>query len=259
MPLARQSATQALKLDPNLAEAHVALAIVAAQYDYDWPSAQREFLAALRLNPSDPYAHLFYSASFLSPHRRHQDAIAEVQNATALDPLSPPIQSFIIRTLIWAGRYDDARSQFEKLVQAWPNQALLHERGAHLFACTGDLKSAIEEDAKARLLYGEPSGQVMSEEQMQFASLRQQGDQGYWRAQLVLARQKFQPPESYATPFGQAIIYARLGERDAALSSLEQAFGATDPQLVEIEVEPAFASLQNEPRFRRVLERLQVP
>ena len=88
MPRARELSARALELNPNLAEAHSVLGMVAAHDDYDWPTAEREFLTALRLNPSDPNAHLFYSNSFLSPHGRHKEAIDEVQKAIALDPFS---------------------------------------------------------------------------------------------------------------------------------------------------------------------------
>lgn len=259
MPLAREFATRALKLDPDLAEAHSVLAMVAAHYDYDWPTAEREFFAALRLNPSDPYAHFFYSNSFLSPHGRHNEAISEMQKTIALDPLSPPFQAFLIRTYIWARRYDDARSQFEKVIEVAPNMPLLHERAAHLFGYTGNLQEAIEEDARARLLSGQQAEQVIAEKDLQMAALRQGGAQGYWRAQLRLSREMFQPPEAYAKPFGLAVIYARLGLKDLALSSLERAFDSRDVQLTEINVEPAFDGLHDDPRFRLLLRRLALP
>jgi TolB-like protein/DNA-binding winged helix-turn-helix (wHTH) protein len=250
MPKARELAAHALKLDPNLAEAHSALAMVAAHYDYDWPIAEHEFLTALQLNPSDPYAHFFYSNSFLSPYSRHQQAIDELQQAIALDPLSIPLQAFLIRTYTWARRYDEARSQFKKTIEVAPNFALLHERAAHLFAITGDLREAIEEDAKARLQSGEQAEQVIAKKNQQLNALTQNGARGYWNTQLALSRDKSNPPEAYTTSFGLAVIYAHLGDKDSALSSLEQAFDRRDVQLIEINEEPAFDALRSDARFR---------
>jgi tetratricopeptide (TPR) repeat protein len=253
MPLARDLSVRALKLDPGLAEAHSILAMVAAHYDYDWTTAEREFLLALRLNPSDPNAHLFYSNSFLSPHARHREAVDEMQKAIALDPLSPPVQAFLIRTYTWARSYDDARAQFAKTMEVAPNMPLLHERAAHLFTYTGDLKKAIVEDAQARLLSGERAEQVIADRDQQMNALRQRGAQGYWQAQLDLSREKFHPPEAFVSPFGLAVIYSRLGSKDLALSALQEAYERRDVQLTEMQVEPAFDVLRDDPRFRTLL------
>ena len=258
MPKAREAADHALELDPNLAEAHSILGMVAAHYDYDWPTAEREFLTALRLNPSDPYAHLFYSNSYLSPHGRYQQAVSEMQKAIALDPLSAPLQSFLIRTFIWARRYDDARSQFEATKEVAPNLALLHERAAHLFGYTGDLRLAIEEDAQARLLSGEQAEQVIATKDLESKALAEGGALSYWRAQLTLSREKPNPPEAYATSFGLAVIYGELGLKDSALNTLEQAFERRDVQLTEINVEPAFDGFRSNPRFQNLLRRIHL-
>jgi TolB-like protein/DNA-binding winged helix-turn-helix (wHTH) protein len=256
MPLARDLSVRALKLDPGLAEAHSILAMVAAHYDLDWTTAEREFLLALRLNPSDPYAHLFYSNSFLSPRARHREAVDEMQKAIALDPLSPPVQAFLIRTYTWARSYDDARAQFAKTMEVAPNLALLHERAAHLFTYTGDLEKAIVEDAQARLLSGEPAEQVIADRDLQTNALRQRGAQGYWQAQLDLSREKFHPPEAFVTPFGLAVIYSRLGSKNLALSALQEAYERRDVQLTEMQVEPAFDVLRDDPRFRTLLSHI---
>jgi tetratricopeptide (TPR) repeat protein len=258
MPRARELSARALELDPELAEAHSILAMVAAHYDYDWPTAEREFQAALRLNPSDPYAHMFYSNSFLSPHRRHQEAIDEMQKAIALDPFSIPLQAFLVRTYSWARRYQDARSQFERTNEVAPNFAVLHERAAHLFANNGDFREAIEEDAHARLLSGEQAEKVIASRDLQWKALAEGGAQSYWQMQWKLSQEQPEPPEGYGTPFGLAVIYARLGKKELALTSLEQAFARRDVQLTEMDVEPAFDGLRPDPRFQTLLRRIHL-
>jgi hypothetical protein len=130
---------------------------------------------------------------------------------------------------------------------------LLHERAAHLFTYTGDLKKAIAEDAQARLLSGEPAEQVIADRDEQMNALRQRGAQGYWQAQLDLSREKFHPPEAFVSPFGLAVIYSRLGSKDLALSALQEAYERRDVQLTEMQVEPAFDVLRDDPRFRTLL------
>jgi TolB-like protein/DNA-binding winged helix-turn-helix (wHTH) protein/Tfp pilus assembly protein PilF len=258
MPRARDLSARALDLNPNLAEAHSILAMVAAHDDYDWPTAEREFLTALRLNPSDPNAHLFYSNSFLSPHGRHKEAIDEVQKAIALDPFSIPLQAFLVRTYTWARRDDEARSQFGKTNEVAPNFAVLHERAAHLFASEGNFIEAIDEDARARLLSGEQPEQVIASRRLQAQAVAEGGVQSYWKLQLQLSAERPGPPEAYVSPFGLAVIYARLGQKDQALSALRVAFDRRDVQLTEINVEPAFDSLRAEPGFRDLVRRIHL-
>jgi eukaryotic-like serine/threonine-protein kinase len=121
MPKARDAAARAITLDDHLAEGHTMMGFVRAHYEFDWPAAEREFQRALNLNPSDSFAHLFYSNSYLSPLGRHDDAIAELKKAITLDPFSPRIQSFLGRSYIWARRYDDALAQLQKTTEMFPS------------------------------------------------------------------------------------------------------------------------------------------
>src|SRR5262249_17415873 len=64
MPKARDAAQRALLLDDSLAEAHTTLAFAKAHFEHDWAVAEREYRKGLALNPSDAYAHFFYSNSY---------------------------------------------------------------------------------------------------------------------------------------------------------------------------------------------------
>lgn len=57
MPKARDAALKALQIDETLAEAHTALALVQAFYDYDFAGADREFKRAIELNPGSAFVH----------------------------------------------------------------------------------------------------------------------------------------------------------------------------------------------------------
>jgi Flp pilus assembly protein TadD len=65
-PLARVAAQQALALDPELPEAHQAMAAVHFFYDWDWFKAESEFQRALTLNPSHPEAHRLYARMLMA-------------------------------------------------------------------------------------------------------------------------------------------------------------------------------------------------
>ena len=87
LPRARDAALKALQLDPSLAEAHAALGMVACHYDYDWPTAEREYKKAFELNPSYASAHQYYALGLMA-HGHFAEANAQLDIARRLDPLA---------------------------------------------------------------------------------------------------------------------------------------------------------------------------
>ncbi len=255
-PKALEAATRALALDESLADAHCALGFVKGHYEYDWPAAQREFRRAIGLEPNNAYAHLFYSNSYLSPLGQHEQAIAEMRRAMALDPLSPHIQSFAGVTFKWARRYDDALAQFQKVNQTDSNFPLNHERLAQLWAILGKYDEAIAEETKARLLAGENPQGVLAQMNTLKRELATKGERGYWKEQLQFAQDPQNPPEAYVRPYGLAIIYTHLGEKAKAFENLDNALAERDTQITELTIEPQFDALRSDARFADLERRI---
>ena len=256
---ALEAANHALSLDETLADAHSAMAFAKVHYLHDWTFAERDLRRAIELDPNNPYAHFFYSNSCLSPSSRHQEAIAEMKRAIELDPLSTRIQCFAGRTYIWARRYDDALSQFQRVNQLDPNFALNHERLAHLYAILGKFDQAIAEEGKARTLVGEKSESVRQKTNLLREALVMHGDQGYWQTQLRLSQSAPNPPEAYSSPFGVAIIYSHLRDKDKAVANLEAAYRERDEELTNLTIEPQFDILRSDPRFSDLVRRVGIP
>jgi len=256
---ARDAAMKAIALDDRSAVGHCTLAFVKAHYDFDWPGAEREFLRAIALNPSDPSSHFFYSNSFLSPLGRHDEAIAEIKAAIALDPLSFPIQSYFGRTLLSAGRPDEALAQFAKANLINPNSAIGHVRLARAYAGLARYEDAIAEEEKARILSGESPEAAVAKGQQLRDAFRQRGTRGYWEQQLQSAKLSENPPELYTGSCGLAVLYAQLRDREKAMTALNQAFKEHDNRLTEIGVEPLLTPLRTDPSFIELETRIGLP
>jgi hypothetical protein len=63
-------------------------------------------------------------------------------------------------------------------------------------------------------------------------------------------------PEGAAQPYQMALIYAALGERDAALSWLERAERERDVWILYGNVDPRLDGVRSDPRFRQLIGRL---
>jgi tetratricopeptide (TPR) repeat protein len=87
LPKAKAAAIKALELDDTLGEAHAALAYVEWYYEWDWPSAEREFKRAIELSPSSAITHEQY-AECLFTKTRFDEGLRERKRAEELDPIS---------------------------------------------------------------------------------------------------------------------------------------------------------------------------
>jgi TolB-like protein/DNA-binding winged helix-turn-helix (wHTH) protein len=110
MPKARAAALKALELDDSLAEAHTSLALIAENYDYDWQTAEKEFRRAIQLNPDYPTAHQWYAES-LAWQGRFDEAVAEIERARRLDPMSLIIARDYSKILYYSRQYERAITQ----------------------------------------------------------------------------------------------------------------------------------------------------
>ena len=125
MEHARDAAQRALALVPDLAEGHIALAWVLADYDWDWRSAQSELERALALAPGDGDVHRA-SASLAMQLGRAEEAIVPARRAVALDPLSKPAHVVLGDCCMRAGRLDEAVASLHSALDLAPNAGITH-------------------------------------------------------------------------------------------------------------------------------------
>ncbi|MDP9360252.1 MAG: protein kinase, partial [Acidobacteriota bacterium] len=135
-PVAKEAALTALKLDPNLAEAHVSLGSIETQYDWNWKTAEDEFRRAIELNPSYDLAHDAY-AHLLMVTGRPNDAIAESKRAFELSPLGRQAIEQLPWMLYLARKYPAAILQYQKAMELDPDSIETREGAADAYAAAG--------------------------------------------------------------------------------------------------------------------------
>jgi TolB-like protein/tetratricopeptide (TPR) repeat protein len=89
-PKAKAAADLALKLDPELAEAHLTVGMYKLYYEWDFEGAERALKRAIKLSPSLTEAHyqLGWLYEILGPERE-EESLAEGDRTRELSPLSP--------------------------------------------------------------------------------------------------------------------------------------------------------------------------
>ena len=122
---AKAAADIALRLDPELAEAHMALGMYLAMYEWDFKGAERSLKQAIELNPSLTLAYydLAWVYELLGPERE-QESLAAGDRTVELNPLSP----YMLGALAWqyadACRYEEALSLAREAVRLDPEHPI---------------------------------------------------------------------------------------------------------------------------------------
>ena len=249
-PRAKTAALKALELDADLSEAHASLGFLRRFYDWEWSSAEREFRLAIRLNPGYATGRRWYG-QFLSGMGRHDEAIDEVTRALDLDPLSVIIHTALGDVLFYARRFDDAIAIYRKALELDPNFLAGHSDLARALEESGRVEEAIRSYERAIDL----AGTSVADPSIGLGHAYAAGGRRE-EALAVLDELKRRRDRQFVSPWGLASIYARRGEREAALDWLERAYAEHDSTLVWVKVHPRFDPLRAEPRFLALLEKM---
>jgi TolB-like protein/Tfp pilus assembly protein PilF len=123
IPLITTPIEKALELDNTLADAHAALGLYRVWHEWDWEGAEKAYQQALRLNPNLADAHQGYSY-LLCFMGRIEEALPHIELALELDPLSP-VSHFAYGQVLgyYHRRWDDAEAAFRTALEIEPSFA----------------------------------------------------------------------------------------------------------------------------------------
>jgi eukaryotic-like serine/threonine-protein kinase len=245
---ARTAALRALVLDDGLAEGHASLAFIKFRFDWDWKAAEAAFKRALTLNPGHAPSRQ-WNAMFLASQARFDAALAEMQRALELDPLSLNIQTGIGRILHFAGRLDDAVVQYQHVLQTNPELAQTRIDLAMTYVAQSEFAAAREELDRAEALFGRASTIVLIKG---IASVRE-GRRDDGQAAFRTLKERYD--SGAAGPDDLALMAAVLGDWPVARHWLREACAKRSPFLGYVNVEPAMAPLLEDPGCRELLDR----
>lgn len=248
---ARYAAHRAVELDDTLAEAHVSLALVSQDCDWDWTTAESEYRRAIMLNPNYATAHHWY-AEYLALMGRFDEAHLEIEHARQLDPLSLIIASDHAVILYYSRQFDAAIQQFRAVLDMEP-----------AFPRTGSLPFAyLQKGMNAQALAAlDAAGEI--------------GGKGPWFwtsaayvngrvGKMEEARKDMQNliragQQRQLDPIVFVTGYVGLNENDLAIVWLQKAHDVHSVSLTALKVEPIYDPLRSDPRFRELLHQMNFP
>ena len=251
MPHAKAAALRALELDSTMGEAHVALARYQSEYDWDRAGAEVEIRRAIDLDPKNPRPHSMLS-QILGQEKRFDESIAETRIAQQLDPLSVGRTLNVAERLADARRYGEALSLLQSLSQQDPNFANTYWDLGWVYFGMGRHNDSILYFQKAFEL--DPDPVIRGYQALSYAKLGQRD-----KAVGELEWLKHEAAKRYVPSIAFALAYIALDQRNEAFEWLEKDVNDRTIYASSYAIEPALDDVRDEPRFKAMLQRLNLP
>jgi TolB-like protein/DNA-binding winged helix-turn-helix (wHTH) protein/Tfp pilus assembly protein PilF len=249
-PKAKAAAAKAIALDGTLGEAHISLAFCLENFDWDSESAGREFTRGIELSPRYAIGHEWYGWH-LAALGRHDEAIAEVDKAASLDPLSPSIGADLAEELLVAHRFDEAIKQIRKTIILEPFFGPAHYVLGQALVQKHNYNEAIAELQKAIEL--SPGSTAFTANLAYAYAVSGMRDE----AAKKLDDMKNRSPQAFSNAPEIAMVYIGLDQKDQAMAWLEKGFAERFSPWVLMR--PCFDPLRSDPDFEDLVRRMGRP
>ena len=245
-PNARLAAQRALSLDGSLAEPHASLGYYYLYYERDWQASEREFRKAIELNPNYALAHDWYGV-YLTARGRWSEALAELEKARELDPMSLPISTDMGFSLYYAQNYDGAIESLRGTLRKEPAFPLAHLWLGRAYEEKGMYAEAVAEFQKVQeAIPGWP-----------VATAAIGWVYGRWgktsEARRVLTVLHAQSKRRYVSAYAIALVHAGVGDKDEALRYLNLGLKERTNWMVWTAVDPRWEPVKRDARFQQLL------
>jgi TolB-like protein/Tfp pilus assembly protein PilF len=248
-PKALTAIGRALDIDPTLAEAYALLGFANWAYNWDWERAETCFLHAEELAPSCGIAKQWHSL-LLSALGRFDEAIEQIDHAKHLDPLSLLIQTVSGLVLYLGRKYDIAIERYKAVLTKDPSIQIVYFHLGRAYSAMGNFEEAIVQLEKVPTRFPTARGTLG-------AVYEKAGRRD--KTLEILQELKRASKRQYVGPLAFAMLYAALGDMNAALRLYDKAFKARDGFVPFLNVDPHIDALRSNPRFKAMLRRLNLP
>jgi DNA-binding winged helix-turn-helix (wHTH) protein/TolB-like protein len=257
--------SKALELDPNSAEAWASDGFLLGVHLWKWKEAEEAFKKSIALNPGYATAHHWYGI-LLGIQGRNEEAKAELRRALEIDPLSHNFLADLGQVYYFNREYDKAEELCKKALDIYPNFGFAHSYLSQIYLRQQRYESAIDEFIKFIIYQGQTNSDPDGAQQRRFEDFekiksvfREGGLNKFVEYQLHWSRTEKSSLSNPNRPYGEALYYVLTGNKQEALDGLEKAFELRAFMVAWVKADPAFDSLRTEPRFKAILQKMNLP
>jgi len=248
VPKLQAAATKAIELDSSLAEAHEAMAEVYS-FQWKWKESITEHERSLALNAGYAAAHHGLGLG-LALIGRNAEALAHIERARELDPLSLIINTDYGWVYYLERRYDEAIAQYKQALELDPNFTLAHFDLALSYSALGRHEEAINEMQKAR----ERGSDYLAGLGYVYAMAGRRAE-----ALKTLDDLKRLAEKQYVPPYHFGWVYTGLGDKDKAIALLLKTYDEHTQHVIDFKTVPMFDPLRSDERFQELVQKVGLP
>ncbi|HEX9160855.1 MAG TPA: protein kinase [Thermoanaerobaculia bacterium] len=247
------SAEKALALDPELAEAHTARAVIAWYSEWDLEKAQQHFERALELRPGYAVAHRLYGQLLGGPLQYTNKARQHFDRARELDPLSPWNDIDIVGWWLFQGHPQKAIEEGARARERNPTLFVIPWlMGAARLNLGQPTLAVADFEAAVKLL--SPARPVSAVSPLGLAY----GLAGrHAEALKIIAEMEKASKDRYVSPFYLAVACSGVGQMDKAFALLDRALEEQTPNLFSRPDFPLYVAFRRDPRWKGFMDRVR--
>jgi tetratricopeptide (TPR) repeat protein len=250
--LAEGYALEAVALEPDLAEAHVSLAL-AHCHQWRFAEAERELKRALELDPAYVPAHQVYSIYLLTTGRAIE-ALAANDRALRLDPFSLPVNNLRGYILVGLRQYDRAIAHLQVAGGIAPLTVAPQEQLARIYWMQGKGSEAL---AVEREIAKRSNSELLQNGQAQLeAAFAKSGFRAACLASVQLKERAYsaRPAGTAFYPMMIPLQYAALQDKEKVLESLaKQLRNKGYGPIMLLKTAPELDFMRDDPKFQELL------
>jgi TolB-like protein/DNA-binding winged helix-turn-helix (wHTH) protein len=251
VPKAKTALMKVLGFEESNVAAHLAMARLLIQYEYDWTGAEAEYKRALQINPNSADAHTDY-AGYLDDVGRNTQGDKERALAQALDPAHD-------RTFSCCGGNVNFRPEMSLdqkraiLTEKASDDPLLTGVLAKEYAIAGRYQDSVDLYVRCLTLYGwHDFVRVLKR-------ANAKGGPKFALEEWMKAAEWYLEQNNDFPVFAMAFTYASLGDRDHAFMWLDKAVDQRNWCIIYLKSDNVWDPLRSDPRFKELLQRVGLP
>ncbi|NND31447.1 MAG: guanylate cyclase [Saprospiraceae bacterium] len=250
----REAADRAIALNPEDASAHVAKALVALFYEWNWPGVEYHLNCASKQSKQDDN-YLITKSLYVSAMGKSDIAVDLLADSLSLDPLNALLHCYYGQALLYSGSLDEALLAYDKALVIAPDLRIAMEAKGIAYLLKEEYSAALAYLLEYQTLTGSPlSGWTP----VGFVyGLMGQREKVLEILDKLKQRQKENPQQLLHLDF--ATIFLALDDKDSALSYLEGAYQHRLGSMVFLGINPTWAKLHREPRFIELIKKVGIP
>jgi len=240
---AREAAQRALAIEPNLAEAHLALGMTRLIHDFDWQGAEASMGRALELAPDS--AEVLHGAGLMEYCLGRPDRSLELcRRAVDQDPLHAGSYDGLGRAYRVLKRFGEAEAAFRRALEIAPDYSPGHTLLAATLIAQGRYDEALDEALREKSKWVRLCTIAMVQHSRGCA------------LESDAALKELTEGGSDDFAYQIACVHAHRGDADATFEWLERCYVQHDSGLALLAASPSFERMREDPRWPRLMRRI---